>query len=123
MDSNLFEKIDYDNDALWVVKDALNTFNASYFPEFIESLILKKEGGGDEYGGCRFPSDLDESEIYHDYGGNPFEGVECWYLEDNVVVSEDEFFKLLKEACERYIELHPDKTDEIEQIMSQSTLI
>ena len=123
MDSNLFEKINYNNDTLWVVKEALNTFNASYFPEFVESLILKKEGGGDEYGGCRFPSDLDESEIYHDYGGKPFEGVEYWYLEDNVVVSENEFFIVLKEACERYIELNPNRKDELEQIMSQSTLI
>lgn len=123
MDSNLFEKIDYDNDTLWVVKEALNTFDSSYFPEFVENLMLKKEGGGDEYGGCRFPNDLDESEIYHDYGGKPFEGVECWYEEENLIVSENEFFKVLKEACERYIELHPDKKEELEKIMTQSTFI
>lgn len=122
MKSNLFEGIGRRKDKLSTVMKALNTLNDSYFVKSA-AYLLQGEGSGDEYGGCRFPNDLDESEIYHDYGGNPFEGVECWYLEDNVVVSEDEFFKLLKEACERYIELHPDKKDEIEQIMSQSRLI
>ena len=123
MEPNLFEGIGRRKDKLSIVMKALNTFNASYFTDFVESLILEKEGGGDEYGGCRFPSDLDESEIYHDYGGKPFEGVECWYLEDNVVVSEEEFFTVLKEACQRYIELHPEQKNELEKIMSQSTLI
>ena len=120
----LFERIDYDNDPLQIVKKALNEFNNSDFPEFVRSLVIDREGGGGEHGGCRFANELDEFELYYDYGGVPFEGVECWsYDDEEIIVSEKEFFKVLKEACQRYIELHPDKKDELEKIMAQSTLI
>ena len=118
----LFEKIDL-NDPLKIVKEVFNNIgDSSTFFSSVKNL-LNKERVGIDYDGCRFSNDLDESEIYHDYGGKPFEGVECWLLDDEVIVSEEEFFKLLKIACKRYIELHPDKRDELEQIMSQSTLI
>jgi hypothetical protein len=120
----LFEHIDYDNDPLQIVKKALNEFNNSHFPRFVESLVIYKEGGGGEHGGCRFAKALDESELYADYNGVPFEGVECWSYDDQeIIVSEHEFYKCLKLACDKYIELHPETRDELEQIMSQSTLI
>ena len=123
MDTNLFTFIDYSNDPLGIVKEALNTFHHAYFIEYVSSFINKKEGVGDENGGCRFPNDLDEYELFNDYGGKPFEGVECWYQDYNIVVSEEEFFNVLRQACERYIELHPDEKDELQKIMAQSTLI
>ena len=119
---SLFEKIDL-NDPLKIVKEVLNNIgDSSTFPRSVKNL-LNKERVGIDYDGCRFPSDLDESEIYHDYGGKPFKGVECWLLDDEVIVSEDEFFKVLKQACKRYIKLHPEKREELERIMSRSTLI
>ena len=120
----LFERINYDSDPLQIVKKALNEFNNSHFPEFVRSLVIDKEGGGGERGGCRFARALDESELYGDYNGLPFEGVECWsYDDEEIIVSEQEFYKCLETACQRYIKLHPDKRDKLEQIMSQSTLV
>lgn len=122
----LFEGIGLKDDKASIVKKALNTLDGYDFPEAVK-YFLDKTGYGTDGGGCDFPGDLDEYEIYHDYGGKPFEGVRCYYLggfeEEEVIVSEEEFFKLLKEACERYITLHPDKKDELEKIMAQSTLI
>lgn len=118
----LFEKIEL-NDPLKIVKEVFNNIgDSSTFSKSVKDL-LSKERVGIDYDGCRFPNDLDESEIYHDYGGKPFEGVECWIMDEEVIVSEEEFFKVLKEACKRYMELHPDKKDELEQIMAQSTFI
>ena len=118
----LFEKIEL-NDPLKIVKEVFNNIGDSLtFSKSVKDL-LSKERVGIDYDGCRFPNDLDESEIYHDYGGKPFEGVECWIMDEEVIVSEEEFFKVLKEACKRYMELHPDKKDELEQIMAQSTFI
>ena len=121
MTSNLFQGIGRRVDKTSIVMNALNDFNDSYFPKFVKSLIVDKEGGGGEHAGCRFAKALDESELYHDYAGVPFEGVECWSLDDEVIVSEEEFYKILKMACDRYIEIHPEKRDELEQIMSQLT--
>ena len=118
----LFNKFDRD-DPLEIVKYVFNSFgNSSDFPEIVDCL-LSKEGTSINYEGCRFPGDLDEGELYNDYNGVPFEGVECWAFDKEITVPENEFFKLLKIACDRYIELHPDRKDELEKIMSQSTLI
>lgn len=126
MKPNLFQKIDYANDAFWIVKEALNSLDSSSFPKAI-NYFLNDTGYGNDGGGCDFPGDLDEHEIYHDYGGKPFEGVRCYYLggfeEEEVIVSKEEFFDILKIACQRYIEIHPDQKDELEKIMSQSTLV
>ena len=119
----LFENIDRKNDNLKIAKNVLNSFGErSDFPLIVDCL-LGKEGTSVNEDGCSFPDDLDEDELYNDYDGVPFEGVNCWYFDEEAIVPEDEFFKLLKEACQRYIELHPDKRNELEQILSQSTLV
>lgn len=120
--AELFNKFNR-NDYLAVVKHIFNTFGRSYnFLSIVDSL-LKKQGTVINDEGCSFPEDLDEDELYNDYGGIPFEGVNCWSFDNEVTVSEEEFFKVLKMACERYIELHPEKKEELEQIISQSTLL
>jgi hypothetical protein len=119
---DLFPRIENPDAPASIVKEVLNCIKLSSFPDEVGNLINRNEFSED-YLGCRFPENLDESELYNDYGGIPFEGVECWVMDEEVIVSEEEFFKVLKEACERYIELHPEKKDGLEKIMSQSTLL
>ena len=115
MSSNLFRKIDYKNDPYCIVKDALNMMNRYSFPKAVNYWLngISYDGDG---GGIDFPDEEDN-----------FESVRCYYLggfdEEETVVSKEEFFSLLKQACKRYIELHPEKREELEQIMSQSTLV
>ena len=118
----LFNKFDKDS-RLNTVKYVFNNFgNRSDFLLTI-ACLLGKEGTVVNESGCHFPNDLDEYELYNDYDGVPFEGVECWSFEDEVTVSEEDFFSVLKIACERYIELHPNEKDELQKIMAQSTLV
>ena len=121
--AQLFENINREPDSLRIAKNVLNSFGErSDFPLIVDCL-LGKQGTSINEDGCSFPGDLDEDELYNDYNGVPFEGVNCWYFDEEEIVLEDEFFSLLKQACQRYIELHPEKREELEQIMSQSTLI
>jgi hypothetical protein len=111
----LFEGIGRKKDKISTVKEALNTLDGYSFPDAVENWLNGIGFGGDG-GGVDFPED-----------GDKFEGVRCYYLggieEKEVIVSEDEFFTVLKEACQRYIELCPEKREELQQIMSQSTLL
>ena len=111
----LFQGIDYKDDKYFTVKDALNAVGFQGFPEAV-SCWLRGIGYGVDGGGVDFPEEDDM-----------FEGVRCYYLgglkDEEVIVSEKIFFEHLKSACERYIELYPEKREELERIMSQSTLI
>ena len=91
-----------------VVKSALDALEGYGFLRVLKSCV-EGIGFGDDCVGCLYPIEDDDD----------FEGVWCYYLDDEVIVSEDEFRGYLAEACERYIELHPDKKDELEQILSQ----
>lgn len=114
MNSNLFENIDYDLDSLWIVKEVFNSMNNMFFLETLNRLV-DGIGWPNEYAGCQFSNDLDESE-------EPFKGVLCWYLnDDETIVSEKDFYDCLKMACERYIELNPEKQQEILKIMNRLT--
>ena len=122
IETELFDRFTKD-EPFRIVKTVFNHYGGrSDFPRTV-SLLLNKTGIVMDYDGCRFPGDLDEYELHHDYNGVLFEGVECWSLDDEITVSEDVFYEILKEACQRYIELNPDRREELEQIMSQSTLI
>lgn len=52
--------------------------------------------------------------------GDDFEGVACFLADDEIILTEEEFFSLLKEACQRYTEMYPDRREELKQIISQS---
>ena len=110
--NNLFEKVDHRKDSLWVLKDAINVVAYGKFSKAVSCWL---QGIGYSYNGngCDFAEKGDE-----------FDGVCCYYNENyEVVISEEVFFEHLKIAIQRYIELNPDKKDELEQIVSQSTLI
>lgn len=109
---NLFKNIDYKNDRLWIVKEYFNKIHDSFFLHVINGIIANREGRGDEYAGCQFPEEVD-------YDEEPFEGIKCWYFEDEVIVSEDDFKKCLILACEEYARLNPEKKEEIKKITNQ----
>ena len=107
----LFEKIDRKNDPHTVAKDVLNSLNHRAFIRAVNSWLQGIGFGGDG-GACDFPEDDDS-----------FEGVLCYnHLDEEVLLTEKEFYNLLSEAIQRYIELRPDKREELEQIISQSSL-
>ena len=108
---NLFEGIGHRQDKIGIVMNALNSIYASGFLSNLKYLV-DETGIGLDYAGCFFPEDDDD-----------FEGIRCYCLDDEAIVSKEEFFSLLKQACKRYIELHPEKREELEQIISQSTLV
>ena len=110
MKPDLFEKIDRTNDPYQIVKSALNS---SLGWGFISALDrwLRGVSYGDEYAGCDFPEDDDQ-----------FKGIRCYFLDDEIIISEQVFFEHLRKACQRYIELHPDRKDKLEQIISKSSL-
>lgn len=95
-----------------VVKSALNALNGL---DFLQGLRCWVEGTGygDDCVGCFYPVDDDDD----------FDGVWCYYLDEEVVVSEEEFMDYLAEACQRYIQLNPSKKEKLKQIISQSRLI
>ena len=116
MNNNIiFEGIDYENDKYFTIKDALNVVGFQGFPEAV-SYWLKGIGYGVDGGGIDFPEDDDI-----------FEGVRGYYLngseDEEIIISEEEFYQHLKIAIQRYIKLHPEKREELEQIMSRSTLV
>tara|TARA_R100000306_G_scaffold62416_1_gene69765 strand:+ start:1243 stop:1479 length:237 start_codon:yes stop_codon:yes gene_type:complete len=74
--------------------------------------LIEGTGYASEYNGCEFPSDLDEDD-------EPFEGVRFRYDDDEIVVTEEAFRKCLIAACERYREMNPARSDEIDQLLSE----
>ncbi|WP_310485349.1 ribonuclease toxin immunity protein CdiI [Chamaesiphon sp. VAR_48_metabat_403] len=101
---NLFEGIQYDSDPFWVVKEFLNTLSGHYFYWGLNH-VTNGQGCGTEHAGCVFPTDgKDEDEEIHD-------GVYCYYFDDSVVISEEDFRSILKVACERYIFIYPNCVD------------
>ena len=106
---NLFEKIDYKNDLLGPAKDAINSVaSEENFLEAVEDCLKGIGFGIIEGFGCLFPEN-----------GDDFEGVACFLADDEIILTEEEFFSLLKEACQKYIKIYPNRKDELEQILSQ----
>jgi CDI immunity protein len=110
---NLFKS--YPNDPLRIVKNCFESMNNSSFIEQLELLVNRKVGGGYPCGYI-FPEQLDEID---DRDVELFIGVLCWYFEDEIVVSEQDFYDIMVMACQRYIELYPKTKKEIERILSQ----
>lgn len=103
---NFFENIQYDKDPFWVVKEFLNTLDDWLFYKRL-TFLVNSQGQSTEFAGCIFQNDSkDEDEEVYD-------GVFCFYFDDNVVVSEKYFRELLKIACERYLTIYPNSDDKV----------
>ena len=101
MEINLFEHINYYNDNLWIVKEALNSIYSLSFPTTVKKYLNKIDVCTD-FGGCKFSKN---------------DGVYCYCLEGEIIVSKQEFYGCLEKACDRFIELHPQKKDELLIVM------
>jgi CDI immunity protein len=104
----------YSNDPLRIIKIYFNSRNNNYFVENLEALVAR-EGGGNPCG-CTFPEGLDE---YDDKDTETFEGVCCWYFEEEIIVSEQEFYNIMIMACDAYIEINPTKKEDINRVLRQ----
>ncbi|MGL5941813.1 MAG: ribonuclease toxin immunity protein CdiI [Waterburya sp.] len=111
MTTNLFNNIDIQNDFLWIVKNVFESLNNSHFLERLELLITRQIGGGYPCGFI-FSEQLQEDK-------DPFNGVLCWYFEEKIIVSEQEFYDVMVMACQRYIELNPKSKQEVETILAK----
>ncbi|MEH2242464.1 ribonuclease toxin immunity protein CdiI [Nostoc sp.] len=110
MVKQLFDGVDYTIDPLWIVKYYFNAIAGISFPYAINTL-LEGTGYGNEYNMCEFPCE-DEDDI--------FEGVRfCFLDKDEIIVSQEIFKKYLKIAAERYIELNPERADEVQNILKK----
>ncbi|MHC5614517.1 MAG: ribonuclease toxin immunity protein CdiI [Nostoc sp.] len=106
----LFDSVDYKTDSLWIVKSSFNAIDGISFPEGLNYLV-EGTGYGSEYAMCAFPCE-DEDDI--------FDGVRFSFLdEDEIIVSQEIFKKYLKIAAERYIELNPERADEVQNILKK----
>ena len=97
MEINLFERIDYYNDNLWIVKEALNSVYSLSFPITVKKYLNEIDVCTD-FGGCKF---LKSDDVY------------CYCLEDEIIVSKPKFYECLEKACDRFMEIHPQKKDEL----------
>lgn len=87
-------------------------FDAIYPRHFFRCLeqFLKKSGSGMDDNYVHFPDFINEwDEHFH------FEGVKIgWVFSgEEVIVSEEEFFKWVRLACHRYIELQPQDKEKV----------
>jgi hypothetical protein len=101
---NFFESIKYGNDPFWVAKEFLNTLDGLAFCRRA-NYLASGVGQSTECAGCIFPNDP------KDCDDEMYDGVFCYFFDDEVVVSEEAFFGMLKIACERYILIHPNSPD------------
>lgn len=113
MITNLFNNLDLDENSIRILKNVFESYNLSgHFMEYI-NYVVDKNGVGDEYSGCMFPSEVNKvDDEYFD------KGVLCWYLNDEIIVSEQEFHDVMLMACQRYIELNPNTKEEVKKILN-----
>lgn len=109
----IFEKIDLKNDPYWVVKEFFNSIYQQDRFLWALPLLLSRKGCvvNEEY--CLFPDPGDQDPSSH------FSGVICGSFNDEVNVSDEIFLMHLKDACDRYLRLHPNDADLIAQIEKQ----
>lgn len=107
----IFSISTYDNDRLEIAKLFFDKFTSG----FTEALKCISSGVGylDEYNGCYFSDQIEPEE-------EPFEGVKFFRMEDELVISMEEFEDLLRDACHRYIKRYPECEEEIKNILKEN---
>jgi len=70
--------------------------------------LLDRIGFGDEYAGCTFPDEDDD-----------FEGVQFWYFEEEVVVSDEEFLDIMCRYLVHFQKKYPRKRREVVNLINK----
>ncbi|MCV4287817.1 ribonuclease toxin immunity protein CdiI [Pseudomonas capsici] len=107
----IFKGVDYDNDEFWVVKEFFNSINMS--KKFLYGLSLLTDGVGFCFDEAYFYfSDLDglDDELR-------FEGLMFGVFDGETVVSEADGYSLVRLACEKYLQLHPEDTAKVNELL------
>ncbi|CAQ85453.1 MULTISPECIES: ribonuclease toxin immunity protein CdiI [Photorhabdus] len=113
MNEYLFEKIDYDNDPKWVIKDFLNSINLSErLIECVEK-IINRCGFVINETYCHFPDLEDPDPEYH------FDGIMFGVWEGEIIVPESVGFEYVRLACEKYLQLHPEDKDKVSALLAR----
>ncbi|MBV4481232.1 ribonuclease toxin immunity protein CdiI [Pseudomonas khavaziana] len=108
----IFKGIDYDNDEFWVVKEFFNSINMS--KKFLCGLSLLADGVGFCFDEAYFHlPDLEGSDEELKFDGLMF-GV----FDGEVVVSETDGYRLVRLACEKYLQLHPEDITKVNELIA-----
>ncbi|WP_392558889.1 ribonuclease toxin immunity protein CdiI [Orbus mooreae] len=116
MNEYLFEHIDYDNDPEWVIKDFFNSMNLQNKFLWMLPYLINKIGCGVNETYCNFPDWNDQDSECH------FEGIMFGVWGGEIIVSEQIGFKYIRIACKKYLSLHPEDTEEINELLAKIPL-
>ncbi|HGE9138216.1 TPA: ribonuclease toxin immunity protein CdiI [Yersinia enterocolitica] len=113
MNEYIFNRIDYENDNLWVIKDFFNSLNLS--ERLVDGVlnIIHRTGFVINETYCHFPDLDDPDPECH------FDGIMFGVWEGEVIVPESVGFEYVRLACEKYLQLHPEDTDKVKALLIQ----
>jgi hypothetical protein len=114
MNDQLFKNIDYASDNQWVVKEFFNSVFQQGDFLWVLPLISKKIGCTINDDFCFFSNLNDPDPTYN------FSGVMFGIMDDELTISEDDFFKYLRVACDLYLMEKPSDRLEVERILLES---
>lgn len=112
MNEYIFKDTDYDNDPDWVVKDYFNSMNLQGKFMWMLPYLMNKIGCGVNETYCSFP-DFEGSDPECHFNGIMF-GV--WNAD--IIVPECVGFKYTRQACDKYVELHPEDAEKINALLA-----
>lgn len=110
MNIRLFDNIDYDKSD-WVIEEFFNSIYSQGEFLWALKLIIEKNGCGINETYCSFPDLNDPDPEYH------FEGIMFGVWEGEIIVSEETGFKYISLACEKYLQLHPEDAENINELL------
>jgi len=113
MNEYIFKNIDYDNDPEWVIKDCFNSVNL--YGKFVWGVeyIINRIGFVIDETCCNFPDWDDSDPECH------FDGIMFCVWEGEIIVPEKIGFKYVRLACEKYLELHPEDTNKVNELLTK----
>lgn len=118
MNKELFGQPYDETDPYWILE---SYFDRMYNDgDFLKAISLLTQRGALNTDGayCHFP---DMNSFYEE---EHFEGVEFAYgyppeEEDTIIVSEETCFQYVRQACEKYLQLHPEDTEKVKALITQ----
>lgn len=110
----LFENIDKIRDPHWLVKQVFNSFcEQSHFIDALEC-VVKKWGITVDVAYCWFPRMQEPDPALH------FVGIKFGEMDDEIVISEDDFVKHLIAACREFVKLRPQYHQRVKELLETS---
>ncbi|EPG6258948.1 ribonuclease toxin immunity protein CdiI [Klebsiella aerogenes] len=113
MNEYIFENIDYENDPEWVVRDYFNSMYLQGKLIWMLPYLINKIGCGVNETYCSFPDFEDPDPECH------FEGIMFGVWDGELIVPEFVGFKYVRLACEKYIQLHPEDTEKVNELLAK----